>query len=182
MRLLYVSTVDLYKHQWHVVEAVAELRAKGYPVVLDLVGHSHKNAAKRLSSVLDKLDAHSYCNYRGPVSHPELQRIYKESDLKVFASSCENMPNILLEAMAAGLPIACSKLGPMPAILGDAGAYFDPDAPAEIAAALTQLIDSPELRTKYAQAAFARVRHYSWVRCANETFAFLARSYRSWPR
>jgi glycosyltransferase involved in cell wall biosynthesis len=182
MRLLYVSTVDLYKHQWNVVEAVAELRAKGYPVVLDLVGHANNKGAKRLSSALDRLDAHAYCKYRGSVSHSELQRIYRESDVKVFASSCENMPIILLEAMAAGLPIACSRRGPMPAMLGDAGAYFDPDVPAEISAALIELIDSPELRAKNAAAAFARARDYSWVRCANDTFAFLARSYRAWQR
>jgi glycosyltransferase involved in cell wall biosynthesis len=182
MRLLYVSTIDLYKHQWNVVEAVAAIRAKGYPVVLDLVGHTNKRAAKRLSLALDRLDARGFCKYRGSVSHIELQRIYRESDLKIFASSCENMPNILLEAMAAGLPIACSSRGPMPAILGDAGAYFDPDVPAEIAGALTQLIDSPELRTKNAAVAFARARDYSWTQCANDTFAFLARSYRAWPR
>lgn len=182
MRLLYVSTIDVYKHQWNVVEAVAELRAKGYPLVLDLVGHANKRATKRLGSTLDRLDAHGYCKYRGSVTHAELQRIYRESDLKVFASSCENMPIILLEAMAAGLPIACSRRGPMPAMLGDAGAYFDPDVPTEIAAALTQLIDSPELRTKNAAAAFARAHHYSWVRCANDTFAFLTRSYRAWHR
>jgi glycosyltransferase involved in cell wall biosynthesis len=182
LRLLYVSTVDLYKHQWHVVEAVAELRARGYPVVLDLIGHANRNAAKRLGAALDALGARGYCTYRGSVSHTELQRIYRESDLKVFASSCENMPNILLEAMAAGLPIACSRRGPMPAILGDAGAYFDPDTPAEIAAALRQLIDSPELRAKNAAVAFERARRYSWARCADDTFAFLAESHRAWQR
>jgi len=44
--------------------------------------------------------------------------------------------NILVEAMASGLPIACSNRGPMPEVLGDAGVYFDPEDPHDIARAL----------------------------------------------
>jgi glycosyltransferase involved in cell wall biosynthesis len=51
------------------------------------------------------------------------------------------MPNILLEAMAAGLPIACSNRGPMPEVLGTAGLYFNPENPAEIACAIRTVID-----------------------------------------
>ena len=35
------------------------------------------------------------------------------------------MPNTLVEAMASGLPIACSDRGPMPEVLGDGGVLFD---------------------------------------------------------
>lgn len=84
------------------------------------------------------------------------------------------MSNILLEAMAAGLPIACSNRGSMPEVLGDAGVYFDPEKPEDIVRALQELIDSPTLRTQKAKAAFERVKAYSWQRCASETFNFLA--------
>jgi glycosyltransferase involved in cell wall biosynthesis len=84
------------------------------------------------------------------------------------------MPNILLEGMASGLPIACSNCGPMPEVLGDAGVYFDPENPKDIARALRELIESPVLRTKSAESSFERVRRYSWRRCADETFRFLA--------
>lgn len=40
-RLIYVSTVDVYKHQWHVAEATAQLRASGVAVTLDLVGAAY---------------------------------------------------------------------------------------------------------------------------------------------
>ncbi len=83
------------------------------------------------------------------------------------------MPNILLEGMAAGLPIACSDRGPMPEVLGDAGVYFNPEDPASIAKAIRHLIESPELREQKAQAAFQRAQQYSWARCAEETFGFL---------
>jgi glycosyltransferase involved in cell wall biosynthesis len=84
------------------------------------------------------------------------------------------MPNVLLEGMAAGLPIACSKRGPMPEVLGDAGVFFDPERPGEIAGALRCLAEDAALRERLAAAASERARHFSWVRCAEETLAFIA--------
>ena len=57
------------------------------------------------------------------------------SDLFIFASSCENLPITMLEAMASGIPICCSNRGPMPEVLGREGCYFDPEVPASIALA-----------------------------------------------
>jgi glycosyltransferase involved in cell wall biosynthesis len=76
--------------------------------------------------------------------------------------------------MVSGLPVACSNKGPMPEVLGDAGIYFDPESPVEIAAAIRQYLDSTELRTAHALASYQRAKQYSWARCANETFSFLA--------
>ena len=180
-RALYVSIVDVYKHQWHVAEAVAQLRAVGLPLLLELAGPSYPPALARLERTLARVDpAGASVRYLGNVPYRELHSRYAGADLCVFASSCENMPNILLEAMASGLPMVCSNRGPMPEILGDAGVYFDPENPDGIARALRELIESPALRTKLAQASFGRVQRYSWRRCADETFGFLARVARSY--
>lgn len=173
-RLLYVSIVDVYKHQWKVSEAVAKLRSVGISVVLELVGPSGKGRS-RLNETLNRVDPEgTYITYRGVVPFEELHMIYKAADIGVFASSCENLPNILLECMAAGLPIACSSMGSMPEVLGDAGVYFNPEDPDDIAYSLRRLIDSRVLRAQLAQAAFDRAQKYSWKRCADKTFDFLA--------
>lgn len=175
-RILYVSTIDIYKHQWQVVDAVMRLRAAGFPVTLDLVGPGYPAGLQRLQQKLTELRPNDdFIRYVGSVKYEVLHELYGAADLKVFASSCENMPNILLEAMSAGLPIACSRRGPMPEVLGDAGVYFDPENPSEIYEALASLLNSPELRTQLAAEAFARAQKYSWKRCAAETFDFLAR-------
>ena len=174
-RVLYVSIIDQYKHQWHVVEAVAALRKQGMPIVLDLVGPAYPPALRRLNETIERVDTdHRWAHYHGAIPFDQLHHKYAEADLGLFASSCENMPNILLETMAAGLPIACSRKGPMPDMLGDAGLYFDPENPSEIAAALRELISSPELRMRLAHASYERAQQYSWQRCAAETFGFLA--------
>ncbi len=174
-RVLYVSMIDMYKHQWQVAEAVAQLRKIGIPVVMDMVGPAYPPAMVRLKATLDRIDpAGQFVRYAGPLPHGELHTRYAEAELCLFASSCENLPNILLEGMASGLPIACSNRGPMPEVLGDAGVYFDPENPDDIARALRELIDSSDLRARLAKASFERVQGYSWRRCSSETFGFLA--------
>jgi glycosyltransferase involved in cell wall biosynthesis len=176
LRILYVSIIDPYKHQGNVVEAIAALKKEGYPVNLDLIGPAYPPAFKRLKRELHRLDPkEEFIHYKGPVKYDELSSYYHRADLFVFASSCENMPNILLEAMASGLPIACSNRGPMPEVLGDAGVYFDPENPKDIARSVRELLESPSLRAQKAAAAFERAKTYSWERCADETFGFLAR-------
>jgi glycosyltransferase involved in cell wall biosynthesis len=150
------------------------LRKEGYPVVLNLVGPSYPPAQNRLTKVMNKFDVNNeWVKYHGSIPYLELHNIYKDAQLGVFASSCENMPNILLETMASGLPIVCSDKGPMPEVLGDAGVYFDPEQPTEIYQALRILIDDPQLRSEKANASFLRAQKYSWDVCAFETFSFL---------
>lgn len=173
-RVLYVSIIDQYKHQWVVVEAVAALRQLGIPVVLDLVGPAFPSALKRLNDTVNRLDPNNdWAFYHGAIPFDKLHYQYSQADLGLFASSCENMPNILLETMASGLPIACSNRGPMPEVLGAGGLYFDPEQAEQITRALRQLIESPQLRADLSQVSYRQAQQYSWRRCADETFDFL---------
>ncbi len=152
------------------------LRESGLPVAIDFVGPAYPPAHRRLNDALVRLDsAAEFLRYRGPVPFEQLHALSEEAEVFVFASSCENMPNTLLEAMAAGFPIACSRCGPMDEILGDAGVYFDPEDAASIAASLRKLVEDAELRMRCAENAHARAQAYSWKRCADETFAFIRR-------
>jgi glycosyltransferase involved in cell wall biosynthesis len=175
-RLIYVSIVDRYKHQWHLVEAVALLRKKtGWPIVLDLIGPSYQPALNRLQNATARFDREkSWVFYHGEVAYSKLIQYYSNANLGVFASSCENLPNILLETMASGLPIVCSDNGPMPEILDESGLYFDPENPKSIFKTLQKLISSPDLRSKLANGSFSLAQKYSWNKCANDTMQFLS--------
>lgn len=175
-KILYVSIIDQYKHQWHVVDAIARLRnATGWNLELELVGPVYTPALRRLQKSIKKHDSdHKWVQFHGSVPFEKLHTIYQQADLGLFASSCENMPNILLETMASGLPVASSNRGPMPEILGDAGLYFDPEDPGDIASVVERLIKSSQLRTSLSHASFDASRKFTWDRCADETFSFLA--------
>ena len=173
-RIIYVSIIDQYKHQCIVVEAIAGLRKLGLPIVLDLVGPAFPPALKRLNKTLNRFDVdRKWVFYHGAIPFTELHKKYSEANLGLFASSCENMPNILIEMMASGLPIVCSNLGPMPEILGPGGLYFDPESAESITSAIFQLTASTQLRKKVCQISYNTAKNYSWRYCSNKTFAFL---------
>ena len=174
VRCLYVSNVDRYKHQWHVVSAIAALRRKGHDVVLTLAGGGAGSAQARLDAEIARVDPDgTFVQSLGFVEPEHLPALLQRADIFVFASSCENMPNTLVEAMAAGLPIACSGRRPMPDILEDGGVYFEPEDPGSIARAIEELIVDDAARGARARRAFDIARQFSWTRCADETWSFL---------
>jgi glycosyltransferase involved in cell wall biosynthesis len=174
VRCLYVSNTDRYKHQWHVVRAVAALRRRGLDVVLTLAGGGSGAAQKRLDAEIVRVDPDRTFVHSAGFVHPgELPALLARADIFVFASSCENMPNTLVEGMAACLPIACSQRRPMPDILEDGGAYFDPEDPDSIAGAIEGLIVDHRSRRAKARRASEIARRFSWHRCADETWRFL---------
>lgn len=174
IRCLYVSNAELYKHQWNVVRAMSQLRERGYAVSLTLVGGGSGKAQQLLDEELRRTDPQQrFVRNIGAVRHEAIPGLLATADLFIFASSCENMPNTLVEPMAAGLPIACSDRGPMPEVLRDGGAYFNPESAQSIADAVQRIVDNTELRVSVAHRAKQYSERYSWRRCAAETWSFL---------
>lgn len=173
-RIRYVSIIDTYKHQIEVAVAAAAVRKKGFPIDVIFTGRNNPLYFSRFNSVLNDLDPNrAFLHYSGNLPFNELHMAYRDADLSILASSCENLPNVLLESMASGTPMACSNMGPMPEILGNSGIYFDPSNPEEIEKAIVTAISNPQLRNKIALESFERAKNYSWSRCAEQTFAFI---------
>jgi len=175
IRCLYISNALPYKHQWHVVEAITQLRERGFVLQLDLVGGGEGEAQVRLERQIKESDpGGEFVAQHEFLPQHALPDFLSRADLFIFASSCENMPNTLVEAMATGIAIACSNRGPMPEVLQDGGVYFDPENPDSIAAAIMDLIINPDKRMQLAIRAKYLSKQYSWARCAHETFSFIA--------
>lgn len=173
----YISATDLYKNQWNVVIALAMLRMQGFDVELILVGGSSGEGARKLSKAIVDCNASSWVNRHEFLPHSELPEILINSDLFIFASSCENLPVTLLEGMASALPIACSDAGPMPEVLQDGGVYFNPKDPSSIAEAVRVLIESPDVRNYHVMVASSISQGYTWSSCSKKTFDFIEKSY-----
>ncbi len=89
-----------------------------------------------------------------PGAVPDAYRLLIGADLFVLPSRKEGLPYALLEAQAAGLPIVASEVGGIPAALanGRGGLLIPPGAPGDIAAAVTSLLDDPQLGQRLATA------------------------------
>ena len=174
-KIVYVSTIDVYKHQWQVVKACVLLWDQGFDFNLDLVGGNYPPSLKKLLNVVQK-----YPQYAGKIQiidnlkYEKLPEVYQESDLFVYASTCETFGLTVLEAMASGLPIACSEKSSMKEILSGCGLYFDPLDVKSIAGSIQKLLKNEPLRQELGLAAAERAKQFTWQRSSHETFQFLS--------
>ena len=174
-RFLYVSTVHVYKNQWNVIEAISKLRDKGYPVTLTLIGNIiYKPSGKKLKKVSRKFDPdNKFITHILSVPHHEIVDQYFNHDGVIFASSCENMPNILLESMGSGKPIACSYKDPMPEFLKEGGFYFNANSSSSIFEALEKLLTSLNEIKEVSLNNINELKNYTWQNNSYKTIKFL---------
>jgi len=175
---LYVSNTSYYKNQWNVVLAVEMLRSKGYNIQLILVGGGKGKPQRILERQMRLSDPSGiYIKQHEFVSQASLPLFLSKADIFIFASSCENMPNTLVEGMAAGLPIVCSDRGPMPEVLKDGGVYFNPIDPYSISKAIEITILNENLRKKIAETAKHHSENYTWSKTAENTILFIKKTF-----
>jgi glycosyltransferase involved in cell wall biosynthesis len=149
--LLSVSHLQPYKNIPALIEgyglARQRLQARGLQLVLvgkpGGAGHLQK-----LKDLIRKLGLEDWVLLAGGVPHSAIGPLLAGCNSFVFQSTCENCPQTLIEALAAGVATACSRAGVMPEIAGDAALYFDPFAPREIAETLTRMSEDDSLRTQ----------------------------------
>lgn len=165
-----------YKHQWSVIEAVAALRrATSIDIRLRLVGGGRGPAIARLRAAMGRFDPNDeFVETLDFVPHDEIPAELAAADLFCFASSCENLPITLLEAMASGIPICSSDRGPMPEVLGRDACYFDPEVPSSIAEALKRMIEDDEYRELCRAVSLARLGDATPGSGAEKTWQTLA--------
>ncbi|MCW7493177.1 glycosyltransferase [Leptospira sp. 2 VSF19] len=178
--LLYVSFIGMYKHQWKVVEAISSLRDMGYDLKLTLVGNVVDTmAGNLLKASLEKYDPkREFVNHKLNIGYEEIHKEYKDADLFIYASSCENMPMILMEAMRSSLPILSSKMGPMPEILGEAGEYFDPTNATDLVKKIDLVLKSKERLGEMAEIAYQKSLAFTWKNTQKLTFSYFMKVYR----
>lgn len=178
IKCIYVSNVAPYKHQIQVAKAIHYLRKEKIPNISILfVGGGEGKAQSEFISFINKVDPkREFMRQEEFVKHNQLPAIISSADLFIFASSCENMPNTLIEGMCSGLPIACSNRGPMPEVLKDGGVYFDPENYKEIANSIENLIINDRFRNDIVEKSFNYSKNFSWSKCSKETFDFLIKT------
>jgi len=174
--LLYVSSFEPYKAQLEVVRAFSRLLQEWKePLSLVLVGPANTAYARVVREEIVRLGLESRVLVAGSRPYGELPAIHYHCLIGIFASEAENCPNVLLEAMAAGKPILCSRRPPMPEFGGDAVSYFEPSNVGELAAQLSQLLREPEERARLGARAAQWSLRFDWEKTARATWSALDR-------
>jgi glycosyltransferase involved in cell wall biosynthesis len=165
--LLSLSAKRPHKNLVALIGALARLPAEERPVLV-LPGYptAHEvELRERAVSVGVDRDV----RFSAWVSGAELEGLWALADAFVFPSLYEGFGLPVLEAMARGVPVACSNASSLPEVAGDAALLFDPHDEAAIAVALRRLLDDTALREQLRARGLARVREFTWQRTARLT-------------
>lgn len=90
-----------------------------------------------------------------PGAITDMAPIYRQADVFVLTSDYEGTPNVVLEAMASGLPVVSTRVGDVPELIehGHTGFLVDRDDHGALTAALIELVGNPQLRREMGLAA-----------------------------
>jgi glycosyltransferase involved in cell wall biosynthesis len=172
--LLSLSAKRPHKNLAALIRALALIPAErrpllvlpGYPTDHEIELREHARAAGVSEDV----------RFFGWLGGAEIEGLWVIADGFVFPSLYEGFGMPVLEAMARGVPVACSNASSLPEVVDDAALLFDPHDEAAIAHALERLLGEQAEADRLRSAGLERAREFSWERTAALTLASYARA------
>lgn len=146
------------------VQAIALLRERGVELDVLLVGEKG-DQSKLIAQLVRDRGLEDTITVAGPMSQAELFAEYRRSS--VFTLACrvtddgdrDGIPNVMMEAMAAGLPVVTTRVSGIPELVadGDNGLLVEPESPAALADGLWRVAKDPALAERLGRAGRATI-------------------------
>ena len=163
--LLCVSTLHPHKNIERLVRVFREYRVRHPEFELVLAGmRGFRTAA--IEKLVSELGLGGAVRMTGWIPRQELYNLYRSATAFVYPSTFEGFGLPVLEAMAAGVPLACSDIEPIRGIVNGTAVLFDPYDDSAMLHALERVTGAwdPGPATR-------RAREFTWARCARETLS-----------
>lgn len=167
--LLFVGRLVPQKNLATLLQALALIPADRRPL-LWLAGEGPERS--RLEALVRRLDLYRSVRLLG--ERDDVEVLMAAADVLVLPSLEEGLSNVILEAMAAGLPVVASAVGGNTELVehGRTGLLCDPTDPHSVAAAIQRLFDDPDLRRQLGRSTREKVvRDYSMEGMVTRTMA-----------
>jgi glycosyltransferase involved in cell wall biosynthesis len=168
IELLYVGNLLYLKGLQLALPAIARAVKEGIEVKFTIVGEGPFRAT--LERQAENLSISNFIEFKGKMSLAEVLQIYQQHDALLFPSLRDSGGFVVLEAMAASLPVICLDLGgPSESVTDQTGIRVPAHNPrqvvADLSSAILRLSTNPDLRNEMGANGQARVREeYSWQR------------------
>ena len=177
--VMMVSRINPQKGVEHLLEAVPEILARvpdaWFVIVGDVVLESSAQEAAYtsfLSSRVRELGVGERVLFTG--LRRDIPYLLAAADLSVLPSLSEGLPNSVIEAMAAGLPVVATKVGGIPELIqqGRSGLLVPPGNRAALVESVTTVLSNPFLSKRIGEAARLRIQSgFSFEKMFQETIA-----------
>ncbi len=166
---LYVGINKPHKNLVRLVEAFARARES---VDIDLVVAGKEDRRYPQARVAaEKLGIAGHVVFLGDVAEADLPALYNLAEAFVFPSLCEGFGLPVLEAMASGVPVACSRASSLPEVAGDSAVLFDPMNVDEMAEAIARVAGDGGTRAGLVERGLGRASQFTWEETAKQTLA-----------
>jgi glycosyltransferase involved in cell wall biosynthesis len=162
--LLCVSTLHPHKNIERLVRVFANFR-RNHPEFRLVLAGMRGFRSMEVEREIENLGVRDAVRVTGWIPRTELYGLYSRAAGFVYPSTFEGFGLPVVEAMAAGLPLACSDIEPLRSIVGDAAIRFDPSSDEDMLGALEGLIAGKA----NAEAGRRRARDFTWAYCAEVT-------------
>ena len=170
--LLSVSTLHPHKNIDRMLRVFAEFR-RGRPEFRLVIAGLRGFDTAHLHALREDLGLAESVEFTGWIPREELYDLYARAFAFVYPSTFEGFGLPVLEALAAGVPAACSRIEPLASMAADAALQFDPADGADMAHAIERICFDEALRAHLAAAGPKRAGMFSWNTTARATLAAL---------
>jgi glycosyltransferase involved in cell wall biosynthesis len=169
---LTVSTLHRHKNVAALLRAFAELRRRRPSFRLVLAG-MRGTFSREVESLREDLQLTGAVDITGWIPREKLYELYERAFAFVYPSRFEGFGMPVLEALAAGIPVACSDIPPLREVSGGAALLFDPLDGTALLDALERLAADEALRATLTAAGPPAAARYTWEAAARATLNVL---------
>jgi alpha-1,3-rhamnosyl/mannosyltransferase len=169
--LVTLGGMNAHKNILALLQAMPAIAAARPNVRLAIVGDtSGKGFWDNVPELMEYVRAHppleQHVRFTGYLPDEDVVALLNGAAALVFPSLWEGFGLPAVEAMQCGVPVLASNAGALPEVVGDAGLFFDPRNPDEIAARTLEFLADETLQSSLRQRALDRARMFSWSRAA----------------
>jgi glycosyltransferase involved in cell wall biosynthesis len=170
--ILYAASSLPHKNHERLLQAFARALQAIPDLKLVLIG-ARDRGRQRLVDLITKMGLDKNVIMLGWVPMDEIPDIFRSCEAFVYPTLHEGFGLPVIEAMASGVPVVCSRIEPLNEIAGDAAIFVDPYDPEDITRGIVAAVTDERLRTEMIDRGISRSRQFTWEATGRQTLSFL---------
>jgi len=160
--IIFVGRLYSVKGLIYLIEAMVIIQNEENNTNLLIIGIGPEK--KSLEMMVKKLHLEHFVKFIGDIAYTEIPKYLVQADVFALPSVSEGFPNVILEAMAAGLPIVSTNIGGLSEIIHNEenGYLVEPKNSEQLAYKILEILKNPEIGHIMSLNNMEKVKEYSW--------------------